>query len=486
MSHKVSFYLISKAVKKMACSFNESGEKHLQTNLVKIQHEYPTISVLESENPSIFSNKQSYFFSHKALVSSRKVINNEICVPIFNQTNVWSINREVNSYYLFHVYFVRFMVHGRHWGQQRRCWCWSQPISGNFPTNNISVKRSQRFYLEGMFHMFLYSIAQVPSERTVKLISSPMPEYGETKSENSTSIHSSDALRKNTRSPIYWASKEDHSNHFSLIKALRKNAMASANDFLSILPVAQNAANCLYMPSKGTLTPSPVRERMHVGPLECKGDHPEIGATRCGVTRSGGEGVVRDLVVNDAFKDGACLAAFGSDFFGSNLLVGFGTHPVFWRSFGTHTSGELSGRGGCLDGYGVIGAQPGVSKKSFVHLRNLAVHLQSSSKQVFSDFAVKVCRYSNENQALHSNFANVKEVHLLLSVCWAACGPYGRSHNPGGSSGGEAALQASLLTQENQCKHSDQKAVMLKTFHLFFKHFMVTKLICLHLMQMPF
>ena len=290
--------------------------------------------------------------------------------------------------------------------------------------------------------MFLYSIAQVPSERTVKLISSPMPEYGETKSENSTSIHSSDALRKNTRSPIYWASKEDHSNHFSLIKALRKNAMASANDFLSILPVAQNAANCLYMPSKGTLTPSPVRERMHVGPLECKGDHPEIGATRCGVTRSGGEGVVRDLVVNDAFKDGACLAAFGSDFSGSNLLVGLGTHPVFWRSFGTHTSGELSGRGGCLDGYGVIGAQPGVSKKSFVHLRNLAVHLQSSSKQVFSDFTVKVCRYSNENQALHSNFANVKEVHLLLSVCWAACGPYGRSHNPGGSSGGEAALQA--------------------------------------------
>ena len=57
MCHKVSFYLISEAVKKMAYSFNESGKKRLTIYLVKIQPvhtEYPTISVLESENPSFF------------------------------------------------------------------------------------------------------------------------------------------------------------------------------------------------------------------------------------------------------------------------------------------------------------------------------------------------------------------------------------------------------------------------------------------------
>ena len=80
-----------------------------------------------------------------------------------------------------------------------------------------------------------------------------------------------DALKKNIKSQMCWASKEDHSKYFSLIKAVRKSPMDGThgilkifpniifqpiNVFLDILSLAQDAANYLCLPSKKTMTPS--------------------------------------------------------------------------------------------------------------------------------------------------------------------------------------------------------------------------------------
>ena len=137
------------------------------------------------------------------------------------------------------------------------------------------------------------------------------------------------------------------------------------------------------------------------------------------------------------FKDNTCLRAFGSDFNESNQLVGFKTHTIFWKSYGRpHTARELMqlgniylcGKSGCLDKYAFI-----------INVQNSSVHLQSSSKKFFSEFTVKVCRYTNEKQTLHNSF---EEVHLHEDPLWTTCNPYSLFYNPSGSLGSEAALQA--------------------------------------------
>ena len=106
-----------------------------------------------------------------------------------------------------------------------------------------------------------------------------------------------------------------------VLKVFPNNIFQPTNDFLSILPVAQNATNCLYMPTKGNLTPSPVREvgihvsvnrfrkdresskGTHVRPHKCKGDDPEIGAANCSIPEAKKANIINDLIVNDTFKE---------------------------------------------------------------------------------------------------------------------------------------------------------------------------------------
>ena len=226
--------------------------------------------------------------------------------------------------------------------------------------------------------------------------------------------------------------------------------------------------------SRMKISPSTSSKRTHVQCHKCKGGDPKVGAANCSIPETKKANIVKDLIVNDTFKDNTCLRAFGSDFFGSNLLVGFKTHTIFWKSFGrTHTSGELSGKSGCLDKYGIISAQPKISKKRFIHVRNLTVHLQSFSKQLFSEFTVKVCRYTNEKQALHNNFTNVEEVHLyedLLSAYWTTCNPYSLSHNPSSSSGGEAVLQVCAGVPISFASDTGKSIRTLETFCGVFGH----------------
>ena len=119
---------------------------------------------------------------------------------------------------------------------------------------------------------------------------------------------------------------------------------------------------------------------------------------------------------------------------------------------GAHTCGELiklenfypCQSGGCLNKYGIITTQPKSSHKRFIHVKGLILHLQSSPKMFFSDSTPKVCGYTDIKQTLHNN-SFVEEVCLyedLLSVYWTTCNPCSLSHNPSGSAGGEAALQA--------------------------------------------
>jgi len=119
------------------------------------------------------------------------------------------------------------------------------------------------------------------------------------------------------------------------------------------------------------------------------------------------------------------------------------------RLHGAHTCGELENfypcqSGGCLNKYGIITTQPKSSHKRFIHVNGLILHLQSSPKMLFSDSTPKVCGYTDIKQTLHNN-SFVEEVRLyedLLSVYWTTCNPCSLSHNPSGSAGGEAALQA--------------------------------------------
>ena len=170
--------------------------------------------------------------------------------------------------------------HRRSWGQQRRCW--SQLIPDYLLIDTADFLDLEESYLD----------KQVSSEKTIQINFSLILKYGEIRTGGSSPIHGSgnvqfanqryfpilnyyvqlfkplekclqgllrtpfgmdshinqafypdahqnsmaDALKKNTRSQMCWASAEKHSKYFSLVKAIRKSPTAGTLSVGILIP----------------------------------------------------------------------------------------------------------------------------------------------------------------------------------------------------------------------------------------------------------